>query len=48
MVQALTKPTTLDDFLALPETKPASEYFDGTISPKSPRHKVNTAEFRLN
>ncbi|MEL6939598.1 MAG: Uma2 family endonuclease [Cyanobacteria bacterium J06598_1] len=34
MVQALTKPITLEDFLALPETKPASEYFDGKVSQK--------------
>ncbi len=34
MVQAPTKPITLEDFLALSETKPASEYLDGKISQK--------------
>lgn len=34
MVQSPTKPITLEDFLALPETQPASEYFDGKISQK--------------
>ncbi|MGC1305905.1 MAG: Uma2 family endonuclease, partial [Phormidesmis sp.] len=34
MVQALTKPLTLEAFLALPETKPANEYIDGQISQK--------------
>jgi Uma2 family endonuclease len=34
MVQVPTKPLTLDEFLALPETKPASEYIDGTIIQK--------------
>lgn len=34
MVQALTKPLTLETFLALPETKPAREYIDGQISQK--------------
>jgi len=34
MVQAPTKPLSLEAFLALPETKPASEYVDGQISQK--------------
>lgn len=34
MVQAATKPLTLADFLDLPETKPASEYINGTIIQK--------------
>lgn len=34
MVQAPKKTTTLEDFLTLPETKPASEYFDGKITQK--------------
>ena len=34
MVQAPTKPLTLEEFLQLPETKPASEYIDGQIIQK--------------
>ncbi len=34
MVQSPPKPITLEEFLQLPETKPASEYFDGQIIPK--------------
>lgn len=34
MVQAPAKPLTLEEFLQLPETKPASEYIDGTILQK--------------
>lgn len=34
MVQTSTKVLTLEEFLALPETKPASEYVDGHILPK--------------
>lgn len=34
MVQALSKPLTLPEFLQLPETKPASEYIDGEIIQK--------------
>ena len=34
MVQASVKPITLEAFLALPETKPASEYIDGQIIQK--------------
>jgi len=32
MVQALSKPLTLAEFLQLPETKPASEYIDGEFN----------------
>ena len=35
MVQTPTKPLTLTAFLALPETKPASEFIDGKIIQKS-------------
>ena len=34
MVQAPSKPLTLEEFLQLPETKPASEYINGTIIQK--------------
>jgi Uma2 family endonuclease len=34
MVQTATQPITLEAFLTLPETKPASEYIDGTILQK--------------
>ncbi len=34
MVQTPTKPLTLEAFLTLPETKPASEYIDGKITQK--------------
>ncbi len=34
MVQTPTKPVTLEAFLSLPETKPATEYFDGKITQK--------------
>lgn len=34
MVQVPSKSLTLDDFLQLPETKPASEYIDGQIIQK--------------
>jgi len=34
MVQTPVKPLTLESFLDLPETKPASEYFDGKIIQK--------------
>lgn len=39
MVQTPLKPITLDEFLQLPETKPASEYIDGQIIQK-PRPKA--------
>ncbi len=34
MVQAIEKRLTLDEFLTIPETKPASEYIDGTVIQK--------------
>ena len=34
MVQALSQPLTLQEFLQLPETKPASEYINGKIIQK--------------
>jgi Uma2 family endonuclease len=34
MVQALARQLTLDEFLAIPETKPAGEYIDGKIIQK--------------
>jgi Uma2 family endonuclease len=34
MVYTPTKPLTLDEFLAMPETKPASEFMDGQIIQK--------------
>ena len=34
MVQTPSKPITIDEFLQLPETKPASEYVDGQIIQK--------------
>jgi len=34
MVQIPAKPMTLEEFLKLPETKPASEYIDGQIIQK--------------
>jgi Uma2 family endonuclease len=34
MVQAPSRPITLDEFLTLPDTKPASEYMDGQIFQK--------------
>ncbi len=34
MVQLPTKPLTLEEFLKLPETKPASEYINGQIIQK--------------
>jgi len=34
MIQSPTKTITLEEFLKLSETKPASEYIDGKIIPK--------------
>lgn len=34
MVQTPSKPLTLEEFLKLPETKPASEYVEGEIIQK--------------
>lgn len=35
MVQILSKPLTVEDFLQLPDTQPASEFIDGQIIQKS-------------
>jgi Uma2 family endonuclease len=48
MVQTSTKPITLEEFLKLPETKPASEYIDGQIIQKpmpKGRHSIIQSEF---
>ena len=43
MVQTPLKPLTLDAFLAMPETKPASEFIDGQIIQKPmPQGKHST------
>lgn len=34
MVQTPSKPITLEEFLRLPETKPASEFIDGNVIQK--------------
>lgn len=48
MVQTPTKPLTLDEFLALPETKPASEFIDGKIIQKPmPQGKHSTLQLDL-
>lgn len=47
MVYASVKPITLQEFLALPETKPASEYIDGQIIQKpmpKGRHSIIRTE----
>lgn len=47
MVQAPVQPLTLESFLALPQTKPASEYIDGTIVQKpmpKPKHSLLQAK----
>jgi Uma2 family endonuclease len=45
MVQSLFKPITLEEFLTLPETKPASEYIDGQIIQKPmPQGKHSTIQ----
>ncbi|WP_404787601.1 Uma2 family endonuclease [Altericista sp. CCNU0014] len=47
MVQTPVKPKTLEEFLTLPETKPASEYIDGKIIQKpmpKGRHSILQAE----
>jgi Uma2 family endonuclease len=48
MVQTPTKVLTLDEFLELPETKPASEYLNGKIVQKpmpKGKHSVLQREF---
>ena len=48
MVQALQKTITLDEFLQLPETKPASEYINGAIVQKPmPKGKHSTIQGEL-
>ncbi|MEX0268030.1 Uma2 family endonuclease [Leptolyngbyaceae cyanobacterium UHCC 1019] len=48
MVQTSTKPITLDEFLKLPETKPASEFIDGHIIQKPmPQGKHSTVQLDL-
>jgi Uma2 family endonuclease len=48
MVQTSTKPLTLDEFLKLPETKPASEFIDGKIIQKPmPQGKHSTIQLDL-
>lgn len=43
-----TKPITLNEFLKLPETKPASEFIDGQIYQKPmPQGKHSTLQLRL-
>ncbi|MDY6786116.1 MAG: Uma2 family endonuclease [Cyanobacteriota bacterium] len=45
MVQTPSKPLTLDEFLKLPETKPASEFIDGRIIQKPmPQGKHSTVQ----
>jgi Uma2 family endonuclease len=45
MVQSLSRPITLGEFLKLPETKPASEYIDGQIIQKPmPQGKHSTIQ----
>jgi len=48
MVQTPSKPITLDEFLKLPETKPASEYINGKIIQKpmpQGKHSAIQTEF---
>jgi len=48
MVQTPAKPLTLDEFLKLPETKPASELIDGQIIQKPmPQGKYSTIQSDL-
>ncbi|MGB3207876.1 MAG: Uma2 family endonuclease [Crinalium sp.] len=48
MVQTPTKQITLEEFLQLPETKPASEYIHGQIIPKPmPQGKHSTIQGEL-
>lgn len=48
MVQTPAKPLTLDEFLQLPETKPASEFIDGQIIQKPmPQGKHSTVQLDL-
>ncbi|MGB7441240.1 MAG: Uma2 family endonuclease [Coleofasciculaceae cyanobacterium] len=48
MVSTTSKPLTLEDFLKLPETKPASEYISGKIIQKPmPKGKHSTIQTEL-
>ncbi len=48
MVQTPSKPLTLEEFLKLPETKPANEYIDGEIIQKPmPQGKHSTIQGEL-
>ncbi len=48
MIQASPKPLTLADFLALPETKPAKEFFKGQITQKPvPQGQHSTIQCEL-
>lgn len=48
MVQTLSKPLNLEEFLHIPETKPASEYIDGQIIQKPmPQGKHSTLQGEL-
>lgn len=48
MVQTPSKPLTLEEFLALPETTPASEYFDGdTVQKPMPQGKHSLLQREL-
>jgi len=48
MVQSPTKTITLEEFLQLPETKPANEYIDGKIITKpTPQGKHSTIQGEL-
>lgn len=48
MVRTQSKPLTLEEFLKLPETKPASEYIDGQIIHKPvPQGKHSTIQTEL-
>ena len=48
MVTTPSKPITLEEFLTLPETKPASEYIDGKIIQKPmPKGKHSTIQGEL-
>lgn len=45
MIQATAQAITLEEFLSLPETEPASEYFDGSmISKPMPQGKHSTLQ----
>lgn len=51
MVQTPSKPITLDEFLKLPETKPANEYIDGKVIQKpmpQGKHSAIQTEFSTN